>query len=185
MLEIMGMVEWCWWGGKLSVVESVGCEIWHVLEACVICSLISRISGERPTKTTLWGLHIELFWFFFSFLCRLLERTRRQRRLVGRKEACWWDSFCRSEMYCSKQQETLFFLKGNGQVILVFTCPLKSECCSIFFLNLPHGSWSRWKVYYVCQWYIFLSGKRRVLCMGAAPPSNPACSVWYPVLCLQ
>ena len=45
MLEIMGMVEWCWWGGKLSVVESVGCEIWHVLEACVICSLISRVSS--------------------------------------------------------------------------------------------------------------------------------------------
>ena len=50
MLEIMGMVEWCWWGGKLSVVESVGCEIWHVLEACVICSLISGSVASNLLK---------------------------------------------------------------------------------------------------------------------------------------
>ena len=184
MLGIMGIVEWCWWGRELILVESVGCEIWHVLQTCVICSLISRISGEQPTKTTLWGLHIELFWFFFSFLCRLLERTRRQRRLVGRKEACWWDSFCRSEMYCGKQQETLFFLRATVKWFW-FSLVRWNLNVAVFFLNLPHGSWSRWKVYYVCQWYIFLLGKRRVLCMGAAPPSNPACSVWYPVLCLQ
>jgi hypothetical protein len=53
MLGIMGVIEWWWWGGELSLVESIGCEIWHVLEACVICSWISGISGEQPTKTFL------------------------------------------------------------------------------------------------------------------------------------
>ena len=65
MLAIMEMVEWWWWGGQLSLVEwwlwdgelilveSVGCEIWDVLEVCVICSWIPGISGEQPTKTTL------------------------------------------------------------------------------------------------------------------------------------
>jgi hypothetical protein len=53
MLGIMGVIEWWWWGRELSLAESVGCEIWHVLKARVICSWISGISGEQPTKISL------------------------------------------------------------------------------------------------------------------------------------